>query len=202
MAEDIPSDHIPFPYPGTSAFGSEQSGDDAWKYRAPYQIQKEEFGPVKWTAKCHCGRVEYQIQREKPLAAKFCHCRACQALHAAPFQWCAIFLKTDLRFTRGTDWLTFYSSHDMQKVYKVPCKVYCSYCNSPIMDEGRNVCLVFPELIDLAGTDGEQLTRCKAFEVNHHIFYSRRVVEVLDGKPKWSELDSHSDLLDDHGQKL
>lgn len=33
------------------------------------------------------------------------------------------------------------------------------------MDEGRNVCLVFPELIDLAGTDGEQLTRCKAFEV-------------------------------------
>lgn len=86
MAEDIPSDHIPFPYPGTSAFGSEQSGDDAWKYRAPYQIQKEEFGPVKWTAKCHCGRVEYQIQREKPLAAKFCHCRACQALHG-PFDF-------------------------------------------------------------------------------------------------------------------
>lgn len=82
MAEDIPSDYMPFPYPGTSAFGSEQSGDDAWKYRAPYQIQKEEeFGPVKWTARCHCGRVEYQIQREKPLAAKFCHCRACQALH-------------------------------------------------------------------------------------------------------------------------
>lgn len=53
----------------------------------------------------------------------------------------------------------------MQKVYKLPCKVYCSYCNSPIMDEGRNVCLVFPELIDLAANDGEQSTRRKAFEV-------------------------------------
>lgn len=33
------------------------------------------------------------------------------------------------------------------------------------MDEGRNVCLVFPELIDLAANDGEQSTRRKAFEV-------------------------------------
>jgi hypothetical protein len=33
------------------------------------------------------------------------------------------------------------------------------------MDEGRNVILVFPELIDLATTEEEQETRRKAFEV-------------------------------------
>lgn len=37
-----------------------------------------------------------------------------------------------------------------------------------------------------------QLCRC-------HIFYSRRAVEIPDGKPKWSELDDSSELLDDSG---
>jgi hypothetical protein len=59
--------------------------DDSWKYRAPYQIQKDdEFGPVKWEAMCHCGNVQYQIKQERPLAAKYCHCRACQVLHGMP----------------------------------------------------------------------------------------------------------------------
>jgi hypothetical protein len=30
---------------------------------------------------CNCTRVQYQLRREKPLAAKYCHCRACQVLH-------------------------------------------------------------------------------------------------------------------------
>lgn len=161
-------------------------GDDSWKYRAPYQIQKDdEFGPVKWEAMCHCGNVQYQIKQERPLAAKYCHCRACQVLHgtspktpkglsesnannilpAAPFQWCAIFRKTDIRFKKGTDSLMFYSSHEKSKEYQVPTKVYCSNCNSPIMDEGRKMCLIFPELIDLGQTEEEHLVRRKVFEI-------------------------------------
>lgn len=164
--------------------------DDSWKYRAPYQIQKDdEFGPVKWEAMCHCGNVQYQIKQERPLAAKYCHCRACQVLHgifplksqiiesadmfpAAPFQWCAIFRKTDIRFKKGTDSLMFYSSHEKSKEYQVPTKVYCSNCNSPIMDEGRNMCLIFPELIDLGKTEEEHLTRRKVFEIEYVPFLS------------------------------
>lgn len=73
-----------------TSFAEDPSGrdiheDDSWKYRAPYQIQKdEEFGPVKWEAMCHCGNVQYQIKQECPLAAKYCHCRACQVLHGMP----------------------------------------------------------------------------------------------------------------------
>ncbi|EED17782.1 conserved hypothetical protein [Talaromyces stipitatus ATCC 10500] len=182
---------------------SERHIDESWKLRAPYQIQKdEEFGPVKWEAMCHCGNVQYQIKRERPLAAKYCHCRACQVLHAAPFQWCAIFFKTDIRFKKGTDSLMFWSSHEKSKKYQVPTKVYCSNCNSPIMDEGRNMCLIFPELIDLGKTEEEHLVRRKVFEIDHHIFYSRRLVEVHDGKPKWSELDDKSNRLDDDGNKI
>ena len=159
---------------------------ESWKYRAPYQIQKDdEFGPVKWEGMCHCGNVQYQIKDERPLAAKYCHCRACQVLHgipllqpkesnivliwlpAAPFQWCAIFRKTDIRFKQGTDSLMFYSSHEKSKKYQVPTKVYCSNCNSPIMDEGRNMCLIFPELMDLGQTEEEHLIRRKVFEIEY-----------------------------------
>lgn len=89
---------------------------------------------------------------------------------AAPFQWCAIFRKTDIRFKQGTDSLMFYSSHEKSKKYQVPTKVYCSNCNSPIMDEGRNMCLVFPELIDLGKTEEEHLIRRKVFEIEYVSF--------------------------------
>lgn len=32
-----------------------------------------------------------------------------------------------------------------------------------------------------------------------HIFYSKRVVEIPDGKPKWAGMDEASELLDDYG---
>ena len=87
------------------------------------------------------------------------------------------------------------------------------------MDEGRNVCLLFPASIDYGETHEERQKWINAFEVesvsnlsfqylelycvNHmcrcHIFYSRRAVEIPDGKPKWSELDDSSELLDDSG---
>lgn len=35
-----------------------------------------------------------------------------------------------------------------------------------------------------------------------HIFYSSRVVEILDGKPKWAGMDEESDLLDDMGNVI
>lgn len=30
-----------------------------------------------------------------------------------------------------------------------------------------------------------------------HIFYSQRVVDIPDGKPKWSEMNKKSDLIED-----
>ena len=56
--------------------------EDEWKHREPYQIHKDDENfDVKWKGKCHCGKVQYQLSREKPLASKFCHCTTCQRLH-------------------------------------------------------------------------------------------------------------------------
>jgi hypothetical protein len=63
-------------------FQAGTSDDDAWKHKEPYRIHgtNEEF-ETKWRGRCHCGRVEYQLSREVPLDAKYCHCTTCQRLH-------------------------------------------------------------------------------------------------------------------------
>lgn len=56
--------------------------EDEWKHREPYKIHADDDKfPVKWKGGCHCGKVQYQLSREKPLASKFCHCTTCQRLH-------------------------------------------------------------------------------------------------------------------------
>ncbi|PYH90094.1 hypothetical protein BO71DRAFT_422514 [Aspergillus ellipticus CBS 707.79] len=87
--------------------------------------------------------------------------------------------------------LTFYSSSCDTTGHKWPTKVYCKVCQTPIMDEGRN---------SVERDEGRKKRR-EAFEVDCHIFYGQRVVDVPDGKPKWAGLDGQSDLLDEGGGK-
>jgi hypothetical protein len=55
-----------------------------WKFRAPYKVHTNEDGfKALYEASCHCGRVKYQLSREKPLDAKYCHCTTCQVLHGS-----------------------------------------------------------------------------------------------------------------------
>lgn len=92
------------------------------------------------------------------------------------------------------------------------------------MDEGRNVCLLFPEGIEVGESEGEFERVKKCFEASYvslapkilviggkggadgagrsHIFYSRRVVDIADGKPKWAGMDEESELLDDGGYPM
>lgn len=65
----------------------------------------------------------------------------------ALFQWAAIFHKEDINFTNGHHDLGWYDSGDKTTEHKLPCKVSCAYCRTPIMDEGRNMILLFPSLI-------------------------------------------------------
>lgn len=95
---------------------------------------------------------------------------------AAPFQWAAIFHKTDINFSRGHHNLEWYDPTDKDISHRVPCKVRCNYCHSPIMDEGRNMILLFPSLIHLK-TDEAKLK----FRPRCHMFYNQRVIDIPDG---------------------
>ncbi|PHH86763.1 hypothetical protein CDD83_9793 [Cordyceps sp. RAO-2017] len=163
---------------------------ESWDSLPPYRKPDPGAFDKKLRGACHCGSVVYWLSRDKPLASKFCHCADCRALHGAPFQWAAIFHKADMTFETGLDGLRFYQSATSRAQHHLPCKLRCSHCGTPIMDEGRNMVLLFPTLLSL---DTEQQRR--DFRAQCHIFYSQRVVDLPDGLPKWAGLDHKSRLL-------
>lgn len=66
-----------------------------WKFKDPYKVHDNENGDFKalYEGECHCGRVKYQLGREKPMNAKFCHCSTCQVLHGMfPFLFLSFIL--------------------------------------------------------------------------------------------------------------
>jgi hypothetical protein len=190
--------------------GESTTGISEWKQRPPYRVHdKAEDFDVKYEANCHCGKVKYQLSRREPLDSKLCHCTTCQTQHgmlfrslynalkanyitAAPFQWAAIFHKEDINFTNGHHDLEWYDPTEKSIEHKLPCKVRCSFCHSPIMDEGRNMILLFPSLVHLK-TDEDKAY----FKPRCHMFYGQRVMDIPDGLPKWSGLSGESDLIED-----
>lgn len=112
-------------------------------------------------------------------------------------QWAAIFHKSDLRFHHGVENLTFYCPTLAQPVHHLPCKVYCATCHSPILDEGRNMVMLFPELLGGIRTERGK----EAFKLGDHICWGGRVVEdgvfEGDGVRKWAGVDGRSQLIDD-----
>ena len=138
---------------------------EAWKHQPPYNPKTpRELGAVKWRAQCQCGKVSYLVKRDRPLNVKICHCRNCQVMHGAPFQLAAIFEKEDLAFIPGSGDLSFYSASNNSQDYDLPCKVSCSFCHSPIFDEGRKMVLLMPELIQIEGTPEEQRKQREVFK--------------------------------------
>jgi hypothetical protein len=168
-------------------------GINEWKKRPPYRIhESNENFPVRYEANCHCGKVKYQLSRQEPLDSKLCHCTTCQTQHAAPFQWAAIFHKEDINFVDGHHHLEWYDPSTKSTEHRLPCKVRCAHCHSPIMDEGRNMILLFPSLIHLKTDEDRQF-----FKPRLHMFYGQRVMDVPDGLPKWTGLNEESDLIED-----
>lgn len=161
--------------------------------RPPYALaegQKREDFKAIYTGSCFCEKVKFEISREKPLDAKFCHCPTCQRLHGAPFQWAAIFHKTDVLFTEGSDQLIYWNPGEKSQEYILPCKISCKNCRTPIMDEGRNMLLLYPTLVHF-----KDLKHKRLFYPSCHIFYSRRAVDMLDGLPKFSKHKDESELI-------
>jgi len=149
-----------------------------------------------YSASCHCGRVAYRVLGP-PVDAKLCHCRSCQKLHGAPFEWVCIFRKRDVRFSRGHDDLFFYSSEldrgwsaDDAGGRVLPVKVGCANCRTPIADEGRNMWLAFGTLFDF---DGGVVP--DSFRHTCHLFYGQSCIDLGDDKPKWAGHKNRSALL-------
>ena len=70
------------------------------------------------------------------------------------------------------------------------------------MDEGRNMILMFPGLIDWSGEGGkdgkeEGNKKREKWLGKLHMFYGERCIDVNDGLPKWEGMSGDSVLLDE-----
>lgn len=177
------------------------SANEDWQHRPPYvRPEKRESSASddksgQFTKRiqgtCHCEKVRYWLSRDKPLASKYCHCSDCQTMHGAPFQWAAIFEKDHIAFEHGVEHLAFYDASKKEAAHGLPCKVSCSHCGSRLMDEGRNMVLVFPSLLKFEGDEKVK----DNFKPQMHIFYPQRVLDIVDGTPKWEKLDEKSERV-------
>ncbi|KAJ3554538.1 hypothetical protein NM688_g3051 [Phlebia brevispora] len=178
---------------GNPAVPSNHGGDEEADFlnKPPYTWQSTgDLFKVKYISKCWCGNLVFEFHGD-PVDAKHCHCRQCQHLHGAPFQWAVIFPKTSVRLTKNVNnTLHFYSTETRSSKHYVPCKVSCDNCRSPIFDEGRNTVLAYPGSFKFE--DGKVP---KDFHPTAHIFYNFRVMDVPDGVPKWSGHKGHSELM-------
>ncbi|KAF1986525.1 hypothetical protein K402DRAFT_312185, partial [Aulographum hederae CBS 113979] len=170
-----------------------------WKKRPPYKVHTdaELEGKKFYKAECHCGKVGYTVSRKEPLDSRLCHCGTCKKSHASPFQWAAIFEKDDVNFTHGHHDLEWYDPSTKTIEHKLPCKVRCSYCHCPVMDEGRNMVLLFPSLMELKTEEERSALRPRC-----HQFYGERVNDIPDGLPKWTGLSDESDLVEDSPREV
>jgi hypothetical protein len=150
-----------------------------WHLLPPYTCEAPDFVAL-YRACCACGAVAFEVCAD-PVDAKLCHCRGCQRLHGAPFQWAVIFHKHHVRFVRGLEQLYFFSAETGRAGHRPPCKLSCSHCRSPIADEGRRMFLAFAPLFDF----GQPPRIPAAFEPSCHIFYGARVIDMHDDLPKF-----------------
>ncbi len=149
-----------------------------WRTESPYA--SDASFSAKYRSQCYCGAVAFEVSAD-PVDSKICHCVQCQSLHGAPFQWAVIFHKSDVRFVRGIDDLHFYHAGSRKSGHRLPCKLSCRRCRSPVADEGRRMFMAFGPLFDFGFPPRVPL----AFEPTCHIFYGARVIDVDDGRPKY-----------------
>jgi hypothetical protein len=201
--KDIPYTGWDSPVP--SKDGGE--GEPDFLNKPPYHWSSDAFVP-KYRSECWCGAVAFELHGD-PLDAKHCHCRQCQRLHGAPFQWAVLFAKTACRIVKNeNNALHFFSTQTFvpplpcaltltacrrkNDRHHVPCKVSCNQCRAPLFDEGRAMVLVYPSTIRF---EDDQVPR--DFQPTAHIFYAERVMDVADGVPKWAGHKGDSELLEE-----
>ncbi|KAJ1635153.1 Mss4-like protein [Pavlovales sp. CCMP2436] len=120
---------------------------------------------------CFCQASSVQL-RGDPVAASFCHCSTCRRLSGAPYMAIALAPLSCVVMTGPTSEVL--STSDKVVRYR------CSLCHSPLAAilAGKTVALPIG-LFDFPGGAPP------SWRPQHHMYYSQRTFDVLDGLPRY-----------------
>ncbi|KAH9928669.1 uncharacterized protein B0H18DRAFT_1000064 [Fomitopsis serialis] len=113
--------------------------------------------PLMLLTQCWCGHVAFE--------STHCHCRQCQRLHGAPFQWAVIFPKVIYHLLGCNRALTRARGQTSARMDR-------------LLSIGRNTVLAYPASFRFK--DGQHPLD---FQPTAHIFYGQRTMPKYKGKP-------------------
>jgi hypothetical protein len=128
---------------------------------------------------CYCKAVTFEATGS-PMFSVYCHCLLCQRLTGGPFVGWVVFAESDFLLKNGEGKLIRIKTPDGLD------RLSCGVCGSSVYAAGT-----FPGIppfkmatLTLFGHSG------KDFDIDlkatGHIFYGSRMMDVVDGLPKWS----------------
>ncbi|CCG80532.1 Putative uncharacterized protein [Taphrina deformans PYCC 5710] len=197
----MPSSKGATPKDDSAPAGSHESSTSSSEKltHAPYGSASSSSFESTYSGHCFCGSIRFSLCGD-PKSNVFCHCRSCQRLHGAPATLSSIYDKDKVRFTAGVENLVFFSPQEKRDGYRVPCKLSCRFCHSPIGNEGNNMMLVLPALIDFDNpADGHQGPDGRlpdAFKPTFHQYYETKIREIEDDLPKFKYEKNNGPLND------
>lgn len=133
-------------------------------------------GNVKYTGRCVCEKISYQIDGE--LGPIFnCHCSKCRRWHGAVFRTRASVSSSQFRWLSGEELLSYYYSSDTAR------KSFCSNCGSALTT-------TYDDSPDVVGVPIAALEQAPRNRPEANIFVGSKATwyEITDGLPqheKW-----------------
>jgi hypothetical protein len=144
---------------------------------------------ILYSGSCFCGEVEFAVIAE-PIGRCECHCTVCQRLSGGPSCLVARFPGQDsLKVVKGNDMLTeVITSEEMNRYF-------CSLCgaNMNAITAEHSYCA----LSSLKRDDDGKIIHLDRLAPTVHIFYSDRIQNVIDDKPKFATYPSGEPLMID-----
>jgi hypothetical protein len=126
--------------------------------------------------KCFCGSVRFNA-RGRPIFRGFCHCTICQAFNQAPFADVTLFRSKDVDMPDPASL--------QYKTYRPPPAVQrgkCLACGRPAIEFLR----IFPMPKLIIVPSANILDATLVPDPSLHIFYNRRVADIVDNLPKFN----------------
>ena len=125
-----------------------------------------------YQGECFCVEVKFEVSGT-PASEGYCHCNDCRNWSAAPFIAFSLWAADAVKFTSGEASVGSYSKSGRS------VRKFCTVCGANLMAAlpGMNLIDVFPSQIE-----GFQPAPTL------HISYAGKVMPVVDGLPKYSDL--------------
>ncbi|KAJ3280458.1 hypothetical protein HK104_000653 [Borealophlyctis nickersoniae] len=146
---------------------------------------------ISVTGSCYCKKVKYTAScKDEPLFSVFCHCSICQRLCGAPYAPIIGFSVGSIIVTSGKDSLVSFEATDGLHRYR------CNTCYAPVYNQRLGGPYAFEDIlassIERQGAGDGPLKMPAALSPKVHIFYGNRIVDVVDGLPKFKTMPALS----------